>query len=142
MFKLPVQASQLPVPLLGFIDLAVPSERQFRDFKTTSGSYWNAAKVALEPQVAVYGWAYQKLYSHRADKAIWCVFNTQTVTLDPYEVAPSPDAFRLFVQVAEMAWEGMKNGNYTGCGKCSLCSPRAEKVDGSAPSFAWEEAPA
>lgn len=139
MFRLPFPLSNIPVPLLGFIDLAVPSERQFRDFKTTSGSYWNAAKVALEPQVAVYGWAYQKLYSHRAERALWCVFSTSSVTVDVYETVPSPEAFRVFVQVAEMAWQGMKNGEYTGCGKCSLCSPRAAKVDGSAPSFVWEE---
>jgi RecB family exonuclease len=139
MFRLTVQASKLPVPLLGYIDLAVPSERQFRDFKTTGGTYWNAAKVALEPQVAVYGWAYQKLYHHRADTAIWCVFNTQTVTLNPYEVVPSPDAFRVFLQTAEMVWQGIKSARYEGCGTCSLCRPRSEKVDKVAPSFAWEE---
>jgi hypothetical protein len=137
MFKLDVQMSELPVPLLGYIDLAIPSEREFRDFKTTGGTYWNAAKVALEPQVAVYGWAYQKLYHHRAERALWCVFNTATLTLDEYEAVPSPDAFRVFLQTAEMAWKGIKNARYEGCGKCSLCSPRSEKVDGSAPSFAW-----
>lgn len=139
MFKLAVPVSKIPVPLLGFIDLTVPSERHFRDFKTTSGSYWNAAKVALEPQVAVYGWAYQKLYHHRAERALWCVFNTQTIALDVYETVPSPDAFRLFLQTAEMVWQGITEQRFDGCGKCSLCSPRSEKADGSEPSFAWEE---
>lgn len=140
MFKLAIPVSSIPVPLLGFIDLTVPSERQFRDFKTTSGSYWNAAKVALEPQVAVYGWAYQKLYSHRAECALWCVFNTATVTLDVYETAPSPEAFRVFVQTAEMVWKGIVARRFEGCGRCSLCKPRSAVVDGSAPSFDWEEA--
>lgn len=140
MFKLPIPLSKIPVPMLGFIDLTVPSERHFRDFKTTSGTYWNAAKVALEPQVAVYGWAYQKLYHHRAERALWCVFNTQTIALDVYETVPSPDAFRLFVQTAEMVWQGIGEGRFDGCGKCSLCNPRTARVDGSQPSFTWEAA--
>lgn len=139
MFKLTIPVSTIPVPVLGFIDLTVPSAREFRDFKTTSGSYWNAAKVALEPQVAVYGWAYQKLYHHRADRALWCVFNTSTVSLDVYETVPSPEAFRLFVQTAEMAWQGISEERFDGCGTCSLCNPRSAKVDGSQPSFLWEE---
>lgn len=140
MFKLPVQASKLPVPLLGFIDLTIPSAREFRDFKTTGGSFWTAAKVDLEPQVAVYGWAYQKLYHHRADRARWCIFNTQTVALDVYETVPSPDAFRLFMQTAEMAWERIADGDYAGCGKCpEVCKPRGERVV-KGPSFTWEEA--
>lgn len=140
MFKLPIPLSDIPVPLLGFIDLAVPSERHFRDFKTTGGTYWNATKVALEPQVAVYGWAYQKLYHHRAERALWCVFNTNKITLDVYETVPSADAFRLFVQTAEMTWQGISEGKFDGCGTCDLCKPRAEAVIGSQPSFAWKGA--
>lgn len=126
----------IPVPIIGYIDLAVPTAREFRDFKTTSGSYWNAAKVALEPQVAVYGWAYQRLYHHRAERAVWCVFNTKTVTLETYETAPSVEMFRIFEQTAELAWKGIKAGNYEGCGTCTLCAPRSEKpVTG--PTIAW-----
>lgn len=135
-FVFPIPLSKIPVPVLGYIDLTVPSERHFRDFKTTSGTYWNAAKVALEPQVAVYGWAYQKLYHHRADRALWCVFNTATVSLDVYEAVPSPEAFRLFVQTAELVWDGITQGRFDGCGTCSLCKPRVENP-GTGPAFAW-----
>lgn len=135
-FVLPFPSSKIPVPLLGFIDLALPSHREFRDFKTTGGTYWNAAKVALEPQVHVYGWAYQKLYHHRADRAVWCVFNTQTVTLETYEALPSPDMFRVFEQQAEAVWDGIVNERYDGCGRCTLCAPRVVRENG--PTVEWD----
>lgn len=137
MFKLAIPLSTIPVPILGFIDLTVPSEREFRDFKTTGGTYWTQAKVDLEPQVAVYGWAYQKLYHHRAQRALWCVFNTNTAALDVYETEPSTDAFRVFIQAAELVWKGISEQRFEGCGTCSLCAPKRVKVDGSAPSFVW-----
>ena len=138
MFKLPFPSPKIPVPLLGFIDLAVPGEREFRDFKTTSGTYWNAAKVKLEPQVAVYGWAYQKLYRHRADRARWVIFNTQSVTVELYEAVPSPEQFRIFEQQAELVWDGIVNARYDGCGSCSLCSPRVAK-ESTGPTIVWED---
>lgn len=136
MFKLPFPSPKIPVPVLGYIDLAIPSAREFRDFKTTSGNYWNATKVALEPQVAVYGWAYQKLYHHRADRAVWCIFNTATLELDTYEAIPSPDAFRVFEKTAEAVWDGIIAERFDGCGKCSLCKPRDAKMN-RGPSFVW-----
>lgn len=135
-FVLPFPSSKIPVPLLGYIDLAVPSQQEFRDFKTTGQRYWNAAKVALEPQVHVYGWAYQRLYRHRPSRAAWCVFNTQDVTLDVYEEMPSPDMFRVFEQQAEMVWDGIVNERYDGCGACSVCKPRVVRENG--PSVDWE----
>lgn len=137
-FMLPFPSRSIPVPLLGFIDLAVPTERHYRDFKTTSGRWWTQIKVDLEPQVHAYGWAYQKLYHHRAERALWCVFNTATVQLDVYETAPSPDGFRLFEQQAEATWRGIVDGQYDGCGECSTCKPRAETAQ-NGPSFSWEE---
>jgi hypothetical protein len=139
MFKLTLPTPNIPVPVLGYIDLAVPSERHFRDFKTTGGTFWNATKVALEPQVAVYGWAYQKLYHHRAERALWCIFSTAKVALDVYEVAPSPDAFRLFEQTAEMVWSAILAEQFEGCGTCKeLCKPPVEKPP-TGPTFVWEE---
>lgn len=139
MFKLAFPTPNIPVPVLGYIDLTVPTERHFRDFKTTGGSYWTAAKVALEPQVAVYGWAYQKLYHHRAERALWCVFSTNSVTLDVYEVAPSPEAFRVFEQTAELVWSAIVAGQFDGCMKCSTCKPPTVRPS-TGPSFDWEEA--
>jgi 7-cyano-7-deazaguanine synthase in queuosine biosynthesis len=86
----------------------------------------------------VYGWAYQKLYRHRAERALWCIFNTKTVTLDVYEVVPSADAFRLFELQAEATWEGISKARYDGCGTCDLCAPKASTmVSDDAPSFVW-----
>jgi hypothetical protein len=87
----------------------------------------------------VYGWAYQRLYHHRADRAVWCIFNTSTVTLETYETVPSADAFRVFEQTAEMVWKAISEGRYDGCGTCSLCNPRVVK-DFKGPAIAWEGA--
>lgn len=140
-FRLPFPSDGIPVPLLGFIDLAVPSERQYRDFKTTGGSYWNATKVALEPQVQAYGWAYQKLYHHRAERALWIIFSTQKPTVDVYETTPSPDGFRLFQIQAEATWLGITAGNFAGCGTCpELCKPPAAAKPFAGPAFDWSKA--
>lgn len=142
MFKLPFPGGKIPVPLLGYIDLTAPGERHYRDFKTTGGSYWSQVKVDLEPQKDAYGWAYHQLYRHRAERALWCIFNTKSVTIDVYETVPSPEAFRVFEQTAELVWDGISHARYDGCGSCpEVCRPKIEKVDTS-PSFAWGAQPA
>lgn len=138
-FILPFPSPKIPVPLLGYIDLVVPTERHFRDFKTSASHGWNETKVALEPQLHTYGWAYQKLYHHRAERALWVVFSTQRVAVDVYEAVPSPDGFRLFEQTAEAVWSGIVQQRFEGCGTCSLCRPKSAVVDGNAPAFVWEE---
>lgn len=135
-FSLPFPSDKIPVPLLGFIDLSVPSERHFRDFKTTSGNSWNETKVALEPQLHAYGWAYQRLYHHRPDRALWVIFSTKTPMIDVYEAMPSPDGFRLFQMQAEATWQGIVSGNYEGCGACFVCTPPREKPVSST-AFDW-----
>ena len=124
-FELHLPTSNVPVPILGFIDLAVPEAREFRDFKTTGGSWWTQTKVDMEHQLHLYGWAYQRLYRHRPSVARWCVFNTLTPTLDVYEAYPSPDGLRLFELQAEAAWKGITSGRFDGCGeaKCPVCAP-------------------
>jgi hypothetical protein len=140
-FVLPFPSRTIPVPLLGYIDLSLPDEREYWDWKTTGGSYWTQAKVDLEPQKEVYGWAYQQLHRHRAERARWVVFNTKTLLIDVYPTMPSPDGFRLFELQAEAAWKGISEGNYTGCGACKeLCKPPVEQPAKPAPSFTWEEA--
>ena len=139
MFKMELPTPNIPVPVLGYIDLAVPSERHFRDFKTTGGTSWNATKVALEPQVAVYGWAYQRLYHHRPERALWCIFSTNTVTLDVYEVVPSPEAFRVFEQTAEMVWQAILAEQFDGCGarSCAVCTPATPPKEPVGPTLVW-----
>lgn len=137
-FVLPFPSSNIPVPFLGYIDLPVPGERHFRDYKTTGGATWNQTKVQLEPQLHGYGWAYQKLYRHRADYGLWVVFNTQTLTVEPFKGVPTPDGFRLFEMQAEATWQGIVAGKYDGCGECpELCKPPVEKPS-NGPTFTWE----
>ena len=139
-FVLPFPSRSIPVPLLGFIDLVIPDEREYWDWKTTGGSYWTQAKVDLEPQKEAYGWAYQQLHRHRAQRARWIIFNTRKMTVESYETVPSPDGFRLFEMQAEATWQGIVEQRYDGCGECpELCKPPADKPS-NGPSFDWEEA--
>lgn len=137
-FVLPFPSPKIPVPLLGYIDLDVPNERHYRDFKTTGGTTWTQVKVDTEAQVQAYGWAYQQLHRHRADKALWCIFSTNSLTLDVYETAPSPDGFRLFERAAEATWQGIVDGRYDGCGVCEICKPSVEKPS-NGPTVEWDE---
>lgn len=138
-FLLPFPSPRIPVPLLGYIDLPVPSERHFRDFKTTGMSYWTQAKVDLEPQKEVYGWAYQRLYRHRPEYALWVVFNTQQLAIDEFRTVSSPDGFRLFERQAEGVWQGIVEGRYEPCGECTeLCKPPQSRVS-KGPQVQWEE---
>lgn len=140
-FVLPFPSRNIPVPLLGYIDLPVPTERHFRDFKTTSAAYWTELKAQLEPQVHAYGWAYQQLYHHRADYALWVIFSTQALVIDPFRVFPSSDGFRMFELQAEATWQGIVEQRYDGCGlkECDVCAPPVERV-AKGPSFAWDTA--
>lgn len=136
-FVLPFPGGQIPVPLLGYIDLPIPDEREYRDFKTSGGSYWTQEKVDLDPQKETYGWAYQQLYRHRPERARWLVFSTQKVALDVFETAPSPDGFRLFERQAEAMWQRVVAGEFDGCGACATCRPPAEKAPSNPPTFDW-----
>jgi hypothetical protein len=136
-FRIPFPSPIIPVPLLGYIDLAVPNERHFRDYKTTGFDGWSQTRVGLEPQLHAYGWAYQQIYRHRAERALWCVFNTQTGMIDVYASVPSPDGFRLFEKQAEATWNGIVAGRYEGCGECpELCKP-VESKPSTGPSIVW-----
>ncbi len=122
-FSLPLPSEIVTVPLVGFIDLPVPGQRRFREFKTASGASWTDTKVALQHQLHVYGWAYQMLYRHRPECAEYVIFGTTTPTVNVIEARPSPDGFRLFVRVAETVWKAIEEERYDGCGTCDLCKP-------------------
>lgn len=138
-FVLPFPSRAIPVPLLGFIDLVIPEEREYWDWKTTGGTSWTQAKVDLEPQKEVYGWAYQQLHRHRAERARWVILNTRTLAIDVYDTLPSPDGFRLFELQAEATWQGIVGQRYGGCGACpELCNPPTERA-ATGPSIEWQE---
>lgn len=140
-FKLRLLAPNVPVPVLGYIDLVVPERRRFREFKTTSTTTWTYEKVALERQLAVYGRAYQELYHHRVDCAEYCVFRTDIVQVDVIEAVPSADGFRLFELEAEAMWQGVKDGNFEGCGRqsCAVCRMDSVAKPSAGPTVEWVE---
>ncbi len=138
-FVLPFPGGQIPVPLLGYIDLHAPTVRRYRDFKTSAGGYWTQTRVDLDPQKEVYGWAYQQLNHHRPEAAEWCVFGTRTPTLEVFETTPSPDGFRLFERQAEAMWQLVTAGEFIGCGACATCRPTTEPAEAKAgPTIDWE----
>ena len=137
-FVLPFPSSTIPIPVTGYIDLLLPEQRRFREFKTTSGTSWTAEKIALELQLHVYGWAYQRLFRHRAECAEYVIFGTVAPTIDVIEAVPSPEGFRLFEQAAALVWDGITHERFDGCGMCKeLCAPPAERPS-NGPTVAWE----
>lgn len=140
-FTLPFPTPEIPVPLTGYIDLLLPEQRRFRELKTTSAASWTATKVALEHQLHVYGWAYQRLFNHRATCAEYVIFRTDRVQVDVIEAVPSPDGFRLFEVAAAAVWRGVVEERYDGCGEksCETCTPKVEREGANGPTFTWTE---
>lgn len=132
--------SEVPVPVLGYIDLPIPERRRFREFKTTSSTTrWTPEKVQLEHQLHVYGRAYQVTYHHRVDVAEYVIFGTDRVRVEVIEACPDPDGFRLFERAATGAWNGIKAGNFDGCGTCDLCKPAdLDPAPPRGPTLVWE----
>lgn len=132
--------ANIPVPVLGYMDLPIPERRRLREFKTTSTASWTLTKIMLEHQLHVYGWAYQGEYHHRPECVEYVIFGTQNPTVEVIEAASSPDGLRLFEIAAEGTWRGILAGNFDGCGECDVCSPPSETpaANGS-PSFVWED---
>lgn len=136
-FRLRFPSEKIPVRVTGYIDLPIPERGRFREFKTTSGSSWTATKIQGEHQLHVYGWAYQQTYHRRVECAEYVIFGTRAPTVEVIEGYPSPDGFRLFELVAESVWKSVNAGEFTGCGSCEVCVPKAEKVS-DGPTFEWD----
>lgn len=129
--------ANVPVPVLGYVDLSIPERRRFREFKTTSGSSWTREKIQGEHQLHVYGWDYQQTYRHRAECAEYMIFSTVTPTIEVFEVVPSADGLRLFEMAAEGVWHGIVNEQYDGCGECpELCKPPVKRPE-NGPAVEW-----
>lgn len=112
-----------PIPLLGYVDAFAPDDT--REYKTAGkASYWTKAKAQLANQTHVYGWVRQRTMHHRRPVR-YVIFGTRYPTMTEYVVEPSPDGFRVFEQLAELAFDGIVNGRFDGCGTCELCAPKA-----------------
>lgn len=114
---------QVPVPILGFMDLERDSE--VVEFKT-SRNPWTQARADAEYQSAVYGWAFQRRHQRRPEHVRYLVFSTRTVDVQEILTHPTGSDLRLFELAAIVTWKGIKNGAFDACGRCDVCSPRAE----------------
>lgn len=129
--------ANVPVPILGYVDLSIPERRRFREFKTTGSTTWTREKAQGERQLHVYGWDYSQTYHHRAECAEYVIFRTDILAVDVLEVVPSADGFRLFETEAEAVWNGIVNEQYDGCGVCELCKPPVRRAE-IAPTVEWD----
>lgn len=112
---------QVPVPILGFIDLERDDE--VVEFKTSKAP-WTQAKADAEYQSAVYGWAFHQRRRRRPECVRYLVFSTTTVDVQEILTHPTGTDLRLFELAAIVTWKGIANGLFEGCGKCEVCRPR------------------
>lgn len=111
---------QVPVPILGFMDLERDDE--VVEFKT-SRKPWTQARADAEYQSAVYGWAFQRRHRKRPSCVRYLVFSTRTVDVQEITTHPTGSDLRLFELAAVVLWRGITSGAVTGCGRCQTCRP-------------------
>lgn len=114
---------QVPVPILGFMDLERDDE--VVEFKT-SRNPWTQARADAEYQSAVYGWAFRQRHQRRFQRVRYLIFSTRTVDVQEIETQPTGSDLRLFELAAIVTWKGIVGGSFNGCGKCQVCRPVAE----------------
>lgn len=114
---------QVPVPILGFMDLERDDE--VVEFKT-SRNPWTQAKADSEYQSAVYGWAFQQRHRRRPQHVRYIVFSTRTVDVQEILTHPTGTDLRLFELAAIVTWKGIKQRAFDGCGRCDVCRPQTE----------------
>ena len=115
------QREQVPVPILGFMDLE--REEEVVEFKT-SRNPWTQAKADAEYQSAVYGWAFHQRHQRRPHHVRYLVFSTRTIDVQEILTYPTGSDLRLFELAAIVTWKGIKNGAFEPCGRCDVCAPR------------------
>jgi hypothetical protein len=112
---------QVPVPVLGFMDLECDNE--VVEFKT-SRNPWTQAKADAEYQSAVYGWAFLQRHQRRPHGVRYLIFSTRTVDVQEIVTHPTGSDLKLFELAATVTWKGIVNRQFDGCGKCTVCRPQ------------------
>lgn len=113
---------QIPVPILGFMDLECAEE--VVEFKT-SRNPWTQSRADAEYQSAVYGWAFQRRHRRRPLGVRYLVFSTRTVDVQEIVTHPTGSDLRLFELAARIMWRGVSSRQIQGCGRCHVCKPPA-----------------
>jgi hypothetical protein len=128
---------QVPVPLLGFLDVATDTE--VVEFKT-SAAIWDQGRVDGSAQAAVYHWAYTRLMGHKPQQVRFIVLHTRRVELREFVTYPSGEGLRLFELQAAAVWRGVRDGKFPAtCRKpyCAACV-EAGVVPAKTPRAGWE----
>jgi hypothetical protein len=111
--------TRVPVPIVGYLDLAGPAE--VVEFKTAA-TRWDQARVDRSWQAAVYRWAFQQTRGYRPTHVRFVVFSTRQVALEEFVTYPSGGDLRLFEQQAAAVWRGLVAGAFPRrCGQCAAC---------------------
>lgn len=109
---------QVPVPILGFLDLE--TDREVVEFKT-SRNPWSEARAASEYQAAVYAWAFQRANQRRPDGVRYLIFSTRSPDVQEILVHPSGSDVRLFELAAIATWRGIVGGKFEPDRACRTC---------------------
>lgn len=126
--------ARCPLPILGFIDGL--AEDHVVEVKTARGG-WTEARAALEPQAALYAYAFKQLTGQRPTGVRYLIFSTTTPRLDEYFVTPGGDELRLFEHAAAGVYAGIVRGNFDPCGACWFCRPPSTAASADTPSMDW-----
>lgn len=123
--------TRVPVPISGVMDLERDDE--VVEFKTGRNP-WSQARADAEYQSAVYGWAFEQRHGRPPDHVRYLVFSTRAIDVQEILTYPTGSNLRLFELAAISTWDGITNGRFDGCGRCSVCRPEGEH--GTA-SYEW-----
>lgn len=111
---------RVPVPLLGYLDLATDTE--VWEFKCSKGG-WDQDRVDHSLQAHVYRWAFLRARGRAPECVRFLVFSTVRVQLDEYVTYPSGGDLALFEQQAAVVWKGIVRGEFPPrCGRCTACA--------------------
>jgi hypothetical protein len=123
----------VPVPLVGFLDVATPTE--VVEFKT-SAAVWDQARVDGSAQAAVYHWAYTRLKGRKPRQVRFIILHTRRVELRELVTYPTGDGLRLFQFQAAAVWRGVRAGQFApkclrwdclACIEAGVAKPKPER---------------
>lgn len=115
---------EVPVPILGYMDLMTPTE--ILEFKTSAGG-WSQERADESHQNHVYGYAFHELNGHDPDCVRFIVLGTRIMGLDEYITHPTTEGLVKFANSAAACWRALEDWDFPFlCGKCTAC--KIEKI--------------
>lgn len=115
---------EVPVPIVGYMDLKTPTE--IVEFKTSAGG-WSYERAEASHQNHVYGYAFREEEGRWPDCVRFIILGTRVMVMDEYIVHPTETGLSVFCDLAAQCYKAVETGVFEfKCGKCDLC--RKEKA--------------